>query len=328
CGANFRPAQHAGPVERAEADEGAEDRAHSRGDGSGARQGGDHCAGRAARHRAGRRADAQSLIRCALGRLSSAWGYARIAVEWPAPAAFEAKLDGNTLTIHFARPFTAQLGALSKKLKDYVSQIGQSADGTAIVAQLKRPVELKTATVNGRIATIDLVARGPVAQDHPATKPQAAEPEAAPEAVRVRGAEHREGFARIAVEWPSPVVFEAKLDGNRLTIHFSRPFKAPLAPLLRELDDYIAKVEQSPDGMAIVAQLKRPVELKPLSLNAKVAAIDLVALSKAAPARPAAKDEKAAERKPAREVAPPPATGETRPPMAEPPKAAATVAPP
>jgi len=265
-------------------------------------------------------------------------GYARIAVEWPAPAAFEAKLDGNTLTIHFARPFTAQLGALSKKLKDYVSQIGQSADGTAIVAQLKRPVELKTATVNGRIATIDLVARGPVAQDHPATKPraaapepkaQAAEPEAAPEAVRVRGAEHREGFARIAVEWPSPVVFEAKLDGNRLTIHFSRPFKAPLAPLLRELDDYIAKVEQSPDGMAIVAQLKRPVELKPLSLNAKVAAIDLVALSKAAPARPAAKDEKAAERKPApREVAPPPATGETRPPMAEPPKAAATVAPP
>src|SRR5512146_2597521 len=50
-------------------------------------------------------------------------GYARLAVEWPTPAAFEAKLDGDTLTIHFARPFTAQLASVSKKLKDYVSQI-------------------------------------------------------------------------------------------------------------------------------------------------------------------------------------------------------------
>ena len=101
-------------------------------------------------------------------------GYARLAVEWPTPAAFEAKLDGDTLTIHFARPFTAQLASVSKKLKDYVSQIKQSADGTTIVAELKRPVELKTATVNGRIATIDLVARGPVAQSHPSAKPEAA----------------------------------------------------------------------------------------------------------------------------------------------------------
>ncbi|MGH7035816.1 MAG: hypothetical protein ACREFL_18955, partial [Stellaceae bacterium] len=229
-------------------------------------------------------------------------GYARIAVEWPAPAAFEAKLDGDTLTVHFARPFTAPLAALSKKLKDYVSRVGQSADGTAIVAQLKRPVKLKTATVNGRIATIDLVAVGPpVPQDHPSAKPQAAaseakaaaaQPAAAPETVRVRGAEHREGFARIAVEWPSPIAFDAKLDGDRLTIRFSRAFKAPLAPLARELDHYVVKAEQSPDGMAIVAQLKRPVEIRTRTVNGKIAAIDLIALAKPALAKPAVKDAK------------------------------------
>ncbi len=292
-------------------------------------------------------------------------GYARIAIEWPTPVAFEAKLVGETLTIHFARAFTAQLSPLAGKLDDYVTSVSQSADGTSIVARLKRPVELKTATVNGRIATIDLVARSPTPADKHPVKPEAkahdpknatarakapdshsekSEPEQAgsgkgpngpsqaggkpvkllsqasasapksaasspaasappapkraAERVQVRGAEHKNGFARIAVEWPSPVTFESKLDGATLTIHFARPFKAQLAPLTRELDHYIAHAEQSADSTSIIAALKRPVEIKTSTVNGKIAAIDLLARDAATPAQRAAKPEKAKAREP------------------------------
>lgn len=282
-------------------------------------------------------------------------GYARIAVEWPAPTSFDAKLDGNTLTIHFARPFTAQLSALAGKLKDYVASIGQSADGTSIVAQLKRPVELKTATVNGRVATVDLIARGPVDANETAAKPgaksktvakmhgAAASKEATPpkpaaaalvggESVRVRGAEHKEGFARIAVEWPSPVSFEARLDGDTLTVHFARAFKGPLAPLVRDLDHYVAHVEQSPDGTSIVVRLKRPVELKTRTVDGRIAAIDLVALTKAAEAEPPAKAEnaRAQQPEPRTQAAHPQAETGTAPvaKSSEAEKAALTVTPP
>src|SRR5579862_7161241 len=296
-------------------------------------------------------------------------GFARIAVEWPKPVAFEAKLDGTTLTIHFARPFTASLTPLSHALDSYVASIGQSADGMSIVAKLKKPVELKTATVNGTIAAIDLIARS-VAIEKPAAKTPAAAPKAPPapkpepifsaarnqspeemvaapavagaaapgasppstgapvqlfaptasdtsatpaipippaaapppqapapaspqastptpaqlqaqspgahasEKVQVRGAEHPEGYARIAVEWPKPVDFEAKLDGATLTIHFARPFTATLTPLAHQLDHYVASVAQSADGASIVVQLKQPAEIKTRTVDGKIASVD------------------------------------------------------
>ncbi|HEY1503436.1 MAG TPA: hypothetical protein VGF92_04000, partial [Stellaceae bacterium] len=40
-------------------------------------------------------------------------GYGRIAVEWPAPITYQAELEGQTLIIHFARPFTAPLNVIS-----------------------------------------------------------------------------------------------------------------------------------------------------------------------------------------------------------------------
>ncbi len=318
-------------------------------------------------------------------------GYARIAVEWPAPVAFEAKLAGETLTIHFARAFTAQLAPLTGKLNDYVTSVGQSADGTSIVARLKRPVEVKTETVNGRIATIDLVAPSPAPADkHPPkpegktgegkaataktatadTKAKKAEPNeavadkasqaagkpinlltptaasapkpAAPtqavparaaESVEVRGAEHENGYARIAVEWPAPVTFETKLDGETLTIRFSRAFKASLAPLVRDLKHYVAHAEQSADGTSIIAKLKRPVEVKTSTVNGKIAAIDLVAHDAATQAKSAPKrdDAKPQKREPAKSVTREAKKDETPKPaakIAEAPKIPITVTPP
>lgn len=347
-------------------------------------------------------------------------GYARIAIEWPSPVKFDAKLAGETLTIHFARPFSAPLTPLLEPLKHYVASVTQSPDGATITAKLIKPVEIKTATVNGTIAAIDLVAKPPTppksvekpvgkkaAAEVPKpkapapkptpklaandtvtknTEPAKAEPprlemsdalaaavapavgapmnllslaqmqaiadqevsqpvppaapaplaaklaaeKPAPEAVQIRGAEHEQGYARIAIEWPAPVTFDAKLDGNTLTINFARPFTAKLAPLAAQLEHYADSIEQGADGKSIIAKLKRPVELKTSTVNGTIASVDLVARPAAvaektppntpeAPAtakksKPAAKEAKAKDTKTVAVQKPEPSKPETRKP--------------
>jgi hypothetical protein len=87
-------------------------------------------------------------------------------------------------------------------------------------------------------------------------------PARAAERVTVRAAEHdKEGFGRIAFEWPAPVAFEAKLDGQVLTV-------------------------------PVIAELKRPATLRTFR-EGNVIAVDIVAdaakapLAKAAAAKPA-----------------------------------------
>ncbi|HEY3917776.1 MAG TPA: hypothetical protein VGL83_08275 [Stellaceae bacterium] len=85
-------------------------------------------------------------------------GFGRIAIEWKTPVAYEAKVEGDTLTIHFARPFTAQLNVIASALDHYVASAGQSADGTTITAKLLHPVEVRTTLVNRNIVAVDLLA--------------------------------------------------------------------------------------------------------------------------------------------------------------------------
>jgi hypothetical protein len=84
-------------------------------------------------------------------------GYGRIAIQWPKAVGYETKLDGETLTIHFARPFTAQLNVIMRNLDDYVASAAQSADGTTITAKLKRPIEIKSEVIDHNVVAIDLV---------------------------------------------------------------------------------------------------------------------------------------------------------------------------
>jgi len=59
-------------------------------------------------------------------------GFGRIAFDWSAPVAFEAKLEGLVLTVHFARPLEAKLGAVSRNLAAYVTATGDSTAKTAL----------------------------------------------------------------------------------------------------------------------------------------------------------------------------------------------------
>jgi len=86
-------------------------------------------------------------------------GYGRIAIQWPTPVAYQAKLEGKTLVIHFARPFTGQINIINRNLDHYIANAAQSADGKTITAKLLRPVELKSELVDHNIIAIDLVQR-------------------------------------------------------------------------------------------------------------------------------------------------------------------------
>ncbi len=86
-------------------------------------------------------------------------GYGRIAIQWPKPVTYQATVEGKTLVIHFARPFTGQLNIIDRRLDHYLANAAQSADGKTITAKLLRPVEVKSEVVDHKIVAIDLVQR-------------------------------------------------------------------------------------------------------------------------------------------------------------------------
>ena len=92
-------------------------------------------------------------------------GYGRIALQWPTPITYEAKVDGQTLVIHFARPFTAQLNIISRNLGHYIANASLSADGMTITAKMVHPFALKSETVGHNIVAIDLIQKNGNAGD-------------------------------------------------------------------------------------------------------------------------------------------------------------------
>src|SRR5271170_2713823 len=49
-------------------------------------------------------------------------GFARIVFTWPTKVAYDAKLDGRTLTIHFARPLAADLPIIARRADTVVER--------------------------------------------------------------------------------------------------------------------------------------------------------------------------------------------------------------
>ena len=97
-------------------------------------------------------------------------------------------------------------------------------------------------------------------------------PARAAEPVKVRAAEHdKEGFARIAFDWPAPVTFEAKIDGETLTITFARPLTAKLSAITNHLGGYVASARIGDDGTSVIAELKRPAQVRSLSEGKTIA---------------------------------------------------------
>jgi hypothetical protein len=187
-------------------------------------------------------------------------GFGRIAFEWPAPVAFEAKLDGQVLTIHFARPLEAKLGVVLSHLVRYVATVRIGAEGDSVVAELRRPATLRTFT-EGNVIAIDILTDAkPVkasptktAAAKPAKPAKSAEPPAtAPAAtLGIRVAEHP-GFRRVVFDWNVPVHYALTETDGTARLRFDRTAALDPAPLAGELPD-LEPALQAEAGATVLA---------------------------------------------------------------------------
>ena len=79
--------------------------------------------------------------------------------------------------------------------------------------------------------------------------------------VQIRAGEH-EGFGRIVFDWPGPVTYETRLEGNRLRIRFSEPFEGSFAAVRQHLGRYVDTIESAEDGSVVEISLALPVRAK------------------------------------------------------------------
>src|SRR5690348_2284366 len=90
-------------------------------------------------------------------RASEHGRFGRIAFIWPAPVHYQARLDGTTLTIRFARPMTARLDTIPKRLHRYVSFVRMKGSAT-VVARVAHGARL-TSFVSGNTVAVDIALR-------------------------------------------------------------------------------------------------------------------------------------------------------------------------
>ncbi len=85
----------------------------------------------------------------------------------------------------------------------------------------------------------------------------------------LRAAAH-EGYGRIVFNWQEPVGHAAAIDGDRLTVRFSRTVDTDYTAALRQLDRYIAEIRTEADGVTVSARLKGNYLLRHFDLGAAV----------------------------------------------------------
>ena len=124
--------------------------------------------------------------------------------RWPAPVAVDSRQDGERLTLRFARPFAADLGAVMDALGTNLVGLERGGHGRELVLRLAPGTTARLDVDYDRIVTVDLT------------------PGAAAAPVGVRTGWH-DGFLRIVLDWPRPIDFIAEADGGRLRIRFARP---------------------------------------------------------------------------------------------------------
>ena len=191
-------------------------------------------------------------------------GFGRIAFDWPAPVTFDAKIDGQTLTVHFGRPLAARLDAVASHLDGYVSAISIGADGASVVAQLKLPARLHSFT-DGNTIALDIVAaaaqRNPAKAAAPAVQKAAASATERPapavmataggaQAVALRFGEHP-GFRRVVFDWRDTVAYGMSEKDGRTELRFGRRAKLDMARLAAALPD-LAPVLSEADGGSVL----------------------------------------------------------------------------
>ncbi len=103
--------------------------------------------------------------------------------------------------------------------------------------------------------------------------PAVAEP--APETVTVWGRSH-DGIGRLVFEWPAPIRYSVRLEGDSVILVFARPAVLTLDPALAELRDYIRAADVAENGRRVTLRLAGDYGLDHFTDGIRIA-LDLIA---------------------------------------------------
>src|SRR5437763_6840680 len=194
--------------------------------------------------------------------------YGLIVFACASPLAFDSKVEGGTLTIHFERGLETALGPITHNIGSYVESASLTADGTTLTAQLKRTVTLKTFTEGNTIA-IDLVdASVPALKAVRSSEkvktrtepeaPTAAAPAEKP-AVPIRFGEH-EGYRRLVLEWKKSYTLTEGEGGVR--VHFPRLAAIDTDRIAAAIPGVLADIADEPTGTTLTLHLPEGTKLR------------------------------------------------------------------
>jgi len=84
--------------------------------------------------------------------------------------------------------------------------------------------------------------------------------------VRTRGGSHAD-YGRLVFDWPKPVEYQARIEGDRLIITFSDSIETDLSSAVRRISKYVAGGQLSMDGRTLSFRLSGDYELATASDN-------------------------------------------------------------
>ena len=238
--------------------------------------------------------------------------YGRIVFDWPREVAYEAAVEGNSLTVSFGEDASFAGEVIENGLRGYASPPQLAEDGRSLSFVLDGEFDLKHFRSGAKVV-LDLRAREGQASAVKAEAPEAAQPQDTatkatasapgdPTTVKVRGGRHAE-YSRLVFDWPETVGSRLEQSPGRARIVFDRPARFDLSAVRPQGLPQIASVNAEPDGLSL--SLPQSSELRVTRSGAKVI-LDVLAGAEATAKKPAPQ-QAAASNTPQQPEAPKPA---------------------
>ncbi|WP_422367582.1 hypothetical protein [Pelagibius sp.] len=224
--------------------------------------------------------------------------YGRIVFDWPREVAYEAAMEGNSLTINFDEEASFAGEVIESGLRGYASAPQLSEDGRSLSFVLNGEFDLNHFR-SGPKVVLDLRVREAQPAAAKAEAPQAEKPQSAvaqsvvaqtppsaaadPATVRVRGGRHAE-YSRLVFDWPTTVGSRLEESPGKARIVFDRPARFDLSAVRPQGLPQIASVSAEPDGLSL--SLPQSSELRVTRSGSKVI-LDVLAGAEATAKKPA-----------------------------------------
>jgi hypothetical protein len=197
-------------------------------------------------------------------------GYGRLVFDWPNPAKYRMETAGRVLTLHFERPFSADLSAIQHHLSGLIEDIRFGGEPGTVIVTLRQPMAVKSFAMGG-VVGVDLrsAAAETAASPAPPAVPAPAEttrPTAVsaaprePAQARPQEAKPREGKpqeAKLQEAKPqNPVLLSlspARGGGYRLVLASRAPFDMNLSTQDRDTTVTLSRALQGPRDLSPIA---------------------------------------------------------------------------